>query len=166
MSVYHTIKYCDKGNVHFVLVTIHKNCVFSSAVELLSNSGPSGFHMSVNFFFLSHLLRDNWSDCFETCIRCSLSVLVVFIRKWFQTVNKHGCRQPSLIFTIIASPKPLEKFSRNLAYEFFLMSRYVSPKMIPVRQQPNKQWGKNRLSPRKTAWPPASRTWLVSHDPG
>ena len=24
-------------------------------------------------------------------------------------------------------------------------------------------WGENRRSPRKTTWPPASRTWLVSH---
>ena len=25
------------------------------------------------------------------------------------------------------------------------------------------RWGKNERSPRKTTWPPASRTWLVSH---
>ena len=25
------------------------------------------------------------------------------------------------------------------------------------------RWGENRRSPRKTIWPPTSRTWLVSH---
>ena len=52
-------------------------------------------------------------------------------RKWFWSVDKSGRRQPSLIFTFIASPsKPLEDFCRNLAYIFLSMSRCVCPKMI------------------------------------
>ena len=54
-------------------------------------------------------------------------------RKWFGPVDKFGRRQPSLIFTFIASPpKQLEEFCRNLAYEFLSMSRCVRPKMISV----------------------------------
>ena len=57
-------------------------------------------------------------------------------QKWFGPVNKFGCRQPSLIFTFIASPpKQLEEFCRNLAYEFLSISRCVRPKIISVCQK-------------------------------
>ena len=57
-------------------------------------------------------------------------------RKWFLSVDKCGRRQPSLIFTFIASlPKQLEEFCRNLAYEYLSMSRCVPPKMILVCQK-------------------------------
>ena len=60
-------------------------------------------------------------------------------RKWFRSVDKCGRRQPSLIFTFIASPsKPLEEFCRNLAYEFLSMSRCVCLKMISVCQKKKK----------------------------
>ena len=56
---------------------------------------------------------------FETCLRYSTSGLVVFSQKRFRSVDKYGHRQPSFIFTVIASPrKPLEQFCQNLAYEF------------------------------------------------
>ena len=85
---------------------------------------------------LSHRLRDHWSDFFETCLTCSPSSLVVHAQKWFWSVDKYGHRQPSLIFTVITSPrKPVEEFCRNLAYEFLTMSRCVCLKMILVRQQ-------------------------------
>ena len=58
------------------------------------------------------------------------------IRKWFGPVDKFGRRQPSSIFTFIASPpKQLEEFCRNLAYEFLSMSRCVRRKMISVCQK-------------------------------
>ena len=38
---------------------------------------PASIRPSVNFFSLSHLLQDHWSDIFETCLRCSPSSLVV-----------------------------------------------------------------------------------------
>ena len=45
----------------------------------------------------------------------------------------HDVWQPSLIFTVIASPlKPLEEFCWNLAYEFLSMPRCVCPKTILV----------------------------------
>ena len=81
---------------------------------------------------LSHLLRGHWSDFFKTCLKCLpiASSQVVSARKWFRSIDKYSRRQPSLIFTVIASPlKPLEEFSRNLAYEFLSMSRCVRPKM-------------------------------------
>ena len=85
---------------------------------------------------LSHLLRDHWSDYFETCLSCSLGGLVVSAQKWFRSVDKYGRRQPSLIFSVIASPpKPLEEFSGNLAYEFLSVSRCVCRKIILLRQQ-------------------------------
>ena len=85
---------------------------------------------------LSHLLRGHMSDFFKTCLRCSTSGLIVSAWKWFQSLDKYGCWQPSLIFTIIASPlKPLVKFCQNLAYEFLSLSRYVSSKIILVCQQ-------------------------------
>ena len=62
--------------------------------------------------------------------------MLVPIQKWFGLVDKFGRRQPSLIFTFIASPpKQMEEFCRNLAYEFLSMSRYVRPKMISVCQK-------------------------------
>ena len=84
---------------------------------------------------LSHLLRDHWSDFFETCLRWSPSGLVVYARKWFRSVDKCGRRQPSVIFTVIASPKSLEEFCRNLANEYLSMLRYVRSKTILVCQQ-------------------------------
>ena len=73
---------------------------------------------------------------FDTCLRCSPTSLVMSARKWFQSVDKCGRRQPSLIFTfIVSSPKPLEEFCRNLAYGFLSMSRCVRPKMISVCQK-------------------------------
>ena len=78
---------------------------------------------SVNFFLLSHLIRVQWSDFFETCPSCSPSGLVVSARIWFRFVDKYGRRWPTLIFTVIASPpKPLEEFRQNLAYEFLSVS--------------------------------------------
>ena len=63
---------------------------------------------------LSQLLPDHWSDCFETCLSCSSSGLVVSARKRFRSIDKYSHRQPSLIFTVIASPlKPLEEFCRK-----------------------------------------------------
>ena len=74
------------------------------------------------FFSLSHLLRDDWSDFFETCLRCSPSGLVVYVQKCYRSVNKYGRRQRSLIFTVIASPpKPLEEFCRNLCISHWSM---------------------------------------------
>ena len=92
---------------------------------------------SINFFSLSHLPWDHWSDFFETCLRCSPSDLVVSARKWFGSSNdKYSHRQLSLIFTIITSrPKPLEEFCRNLAYEFLSVPRCVGWKTILVHQQ-------------------------------
>ena len=85
---------------------------------------------------LSHLLRDHWLDSFETYWRCFPSGLVVSAGKLYRPVDKYGRQQPSLIFTISASPrKPLEEFSRNLANEFLSMSRCVRSKMILVHQQ-------------------------------
>ena len=101
---------------------------------------PSAVHPFVRklCFSLSHLLRDHWSDVFDTWLRCSPGSLVVFARKWFWSVDKCGRRQPSLIFTFIASPPtPLEEFCRNLAYKFPSISRYVRPKMISVCQKTN-----------------------------
>ena len=92
--------------------------------------------LSINFFSLSPLLRDQWLNFFKTCLRCSPSGLVVSARKWFRSIDKYGCQQPSLIFTVILSPlKPLKEFSQNLAHEFLSMSRCVLQKTIPVRQQ-------------------------------
>ena len=56
---------------------------------------PSALHPSVRIFFLSlsHLLRDHWSDVFETCPRCFPRSLVVSARKWFRSVDKCGRRQ-------------------------------------------------------------------------
>ena len=66
---------------------------------------------SVNFFSLSHLLQDNWSDFFKTCLSCSPSGLVVSTWIWSRSVYKCGRQQPTLIFSVIASaPKPLEEF--------------------------------------------------------
>ena len=74
----------------------------------------------------SHLLRDHWSDFFETCPRCFPSVLVVHAPKMVPVR-----RQPSLIFTVIASPpKPQEEFCRNLAYEFLSVPRCVRRKQF------------------------------------
>ena len=51
---------------------------------------------SVNFFLLSHLIRVQWSDFFETCPSCSPSGLVVSARIWFRFVDKYGRRWPTL----------------------------------------------------------------------
>ena len=85
---------------------------------------------------LSLLLRDHWSDCFKSCPRYSPSGLVLHAQKWFRSVSKYDCRQPFLIFTVIASPpKSLEEFCRNLSHKFHSLPRCVRPKMILVRRQ-------------------------------
>ena len=85
---------------------------------------------------LSHLHRDHWSDVFDPCPRYSTICLGLYARKWFRSVHKYGRRQPTLIFTVIASPlKSLEEFCRNLVCEFLSMPRCVHPKMILVRRQ-------------------------------
>ena len=85
---------------------------------------------------LLHLLRDHWSDFFLNLPEMFPSGQVVHARKWFRSVDKYGRRQPSLIFTIIASPpKPQQEFCRNLAYEFLLKSRCVCLKMVLVYQR-------------------------------
>ena len=84
----------------------------------------------------SHLLRDHWSHVFKICLRCSISGLVVSAQKWFRSVDKYGCRQPSLIFTVIASPpKPLEEFFETLHMSFSQCLDASRPKMILVRKQ-------------------------------
>ena len=89
-------------------------------------SVPSAVHPSVNCFLLIASPPRPLVVFFETCLRYSPRSLVVSVRKWFRSVGKCGRRQPSLIFTFIASPlKPLEEFCRNLAYEFLSMSRCV-----------------------------------------
>ena len=42
---------------------------------------PTSIRPSINFFSLSHLLWDHWSEFFETCLRCSPSGLVVSAQK-------------------------------------------------------------------------------------
>ena len=73
-------------------------------------------HISVNFFLLSHLLRDHWSDFFETCTSCSPSGLVKSAWIWFWSVNKCG-RHPAIFdyHGYPSPPKPLEEFLRNFA---------------------------------------------------
>ena len=94
------------------------NCPLLNAVTIVIASPPG---LLVRFFL--------------TCLRCSPSGLVVQAWKWFP-IDKYGRQQPSLIFTVIASPpKSLEEFCRNLAYEFLSMSRCVCLKMIMVCQQ-------------------------------
>ena len=126
---------------------------FNLAYEFLSmpvcvcpkNSGPSTnmaerqsslksliVHYSTLTTSLSHLLRGHWSDFFKTFPRCSPNGLVVHARKWFWSVDTYGRWQSSLIFTVVASPKPLDEFFRNLAYEFLSVSKYVCLKMILV----------------------------------
>ena len=96
---------------------------------------PPSVHSSVNAF--SHYrISSETTGFFETCLRCFPMSLVVSIQKWFSLVDKFGLRQPSLIFTFIASPlKQLEEFCRILAYEFLSISRCVCPKMISVCQK-------------------------------
>ena len=61
---------------------------------------------------------------FRICLRCSPNSLVGTARKWLRSFDKYGNRQPSLIFTVIASPpKQLEKLCRNFAYEFLSMCK-------------------------------------------
>ena len=45
--------------------------------EPIGRAYPTVVHKSVNFSSLLHLLRDHWSDFFETCPRCSPGSLVV-----------------------------------------------------------------------------------------
>ena len=68
-------------------------------------------------------------------------------RKWFQSVDKCGRRQPfDFHLKFVASPpKPLEEFCRNLAYEFLSMSRYVRPKMMSGCQKKKKINNNNNL---------------------
>ena len=86
---------------------------------------------------LSHLLRDHWSDFFKTCPRCSPNGLVMHAHKWFRSVNKYGRLQPSLFFTVMASPpsKIPGGICQKLAYEFLSKTGCVRPKTILVRQQ-------------------------------
>ena len=72
---------------------------FLSCPSLIVNH-PASIRPSVNFFSLSHLLRDHWSDFFKTCLRCATIGSVVFAQN--SSICAH--RQPSLIFTVIASP--------------------------------------------------------------
>ena len=103
--------------------SVHLHSLISLRFAFMRIAKPS-IRPPVNLFSLSHLLRDNWSDVFDICLRCSPSGLVVTARKWFRSVDRCGRRRPSLIFTVIAShPKPMEEFCRNLAYEFLSMSR-------------------------------------------
>ena len=85
---------------------------------------------------LLHLLRDHWSDFFESCLRWFRYWSSCACLKMVPSVDKYGHGQPSLIFPVIASPpKSLEEFCRNLAYEFLSMPRCVHSKTIVVRQQ-------------------------------
>ena len=119
------IRFCGKISIFSVLSAVHP-----SVRPFVRN----------RFFSLSHLLRDHWSDIFKFCLRCFPRSLVVSFRKWFGPVDKFGRRQPSLIFTFIATaPKELEKFCRSLAYEFLSMSGCVRPKMISVCQKKKKK---------------------------
>ena len=103
--------------------SVHLHSLISLRFAFMRIAKPST-RPPVNLFSLLHLLRDNWSDVFDICLRCSPSGLLVTARKWFRSVDRCGRRRPSLIFTVIAShPKPLEEFCRNLAYEFLSMSR-------------------------------------------
>ena len=99
-------------------------------------SVPSAVHPFVRKRFPHYRISSETTGFFETCLRRFPRSLVVSIQKWFDPVDKFGRRQPSLIFTFIASPpEQLEEFCQNLAYEFFSMSRCVRPKMILVCQK-------------------------------
>ena len=103
--------------------SVHLHSQISLRFAFMRTAKPS-IRPPVNLVSLSHLLRGNWSDVFDICLRCSPSGLVMSVRKWFRSVDRYGRRRPSLIFTVIAShPKPLEEFCRNLAYKFFSMSK-------------------------------------------
>ena len=56
-------------------ISLYKNIVFNPYWDR-----PASICLSVNFF----LLRDHWSDFFETCPSCSPSGLVVHARIWFR----------------------------------------------------------------------------------
>ena len=98
--------------------------------------------MVLHFMKQSTCLREITFTCLKTCnavtsgIRfCGkISIFLCTIRR--PSVCPFVRKQPSLMFTFIASPpKPLEEFCRNLAYEFLSMSRCVRPKMISVCQK-------------------------------
>ena len=113
---------------------VHDRKVKVTGLQIVNHPPSVRTTFVLYLFSLSHLLRDHWSDVFETCMRCSPSSLVVQARQQFRSVYKYGQRQPFSIFTVIASPsKSQEEICRNFAYEFLSMPRCVSPKTFLVR---------------------------------
>ena len=90
--------------------------IYMNFSQRLDVSAPKRFRLVNNVTIpLSHILRDSWSDVFETCLICSTIGLVVSSWTWLRSVDNYGRRPPCCIFTIIgSSPKQQEYFVQTL----------------------------------------------------
>ena len=108
-------------------------------------------------FLMSHIA---YCDSKLQCSYLLYVLLLTFIRRWFWGFL-------TLHYSVVPFCRPFSTLCPFwvfvVMFDFFLFWFYGSSRLFhSFWAESIVRWDENGRSPRKTTWPPASRTWLIS----